>query len=68
MHNSAQLTTYQGRVYFVSNIRLQQQHNNTLENPNTNIHLGPPGSKKLSRMSFGSHSDVFGWAQTPKKV
>uniref|UniRef100_A0A1B0BYA5 Uncharacterized protein n=1 Tax=Glossina palpalis gambiensis TaxID=67801 RepID=A0A1B0BYA5_9MUSC len=39
----AQLSTYQGRVYFVSNIGLQRHQNNTPENPDTNIRLGPPG-------------------------
>ncbi|KAI9575807.1 hypothetical protein GQX74_014644 [Glossina fuscipes] len=64
----AQLTTYQGRVYLVSKIGLQRHQNNTLENPNTNIHLGPPGSKKLTRIPFGYHPYVFGWTQTPKKA
>uniref|UniRef100_A0A1B0BNQ9 Uncharacterized protein n=1 Tax=Glossina palpalis gambiensis TaxID=67801 RepID=A0A1B0BNQ9_9MUSC len=71
IHNAqgtAQLTTYDGRVYLASNIVLQHHHNNTLENPNTNVHLEPPSSTKLSRMSFGAHSDAFGSAQTPKKV
>uniref|UniRef100_A0A1A9V3L6 Uncharacterized protein n=1 Tax=Glossina austeni TaxID=7395 RepID=A0A1A9V3L6_GLOAU len=37
---------------------LQQQHN-------PNIHLGAPGSKKLSRMPFGSPSHVFGCLRGP---